>query len=156
MAFRRVARLHALVFVAFLLGIAPPAGAGPYGDALAKCLVEGTTTAEKTTLVRWMFAVMGLHPAVQSSSAVTTEQRTALTKETAELFQRLLTETCATQTREALKYEMQSPIQTSFGVLGQAAVAELFAHPNVQQGLSELAKHFDEKKLQELLAPQKQ
>jgi hypothetical protein len=143
----------ALVAVAFVLLTSPRASAGPYGDTLGKCLVEATTAAEKATLVRWMFATMALHPDVQSISAVTPEQRTGLTKQTAELFQRLLTETCRTQAREAVRYEGASTLQSSFSLLGQVAVRELFANPKVAAGLAELSKYVDEKKLKELAAP---
>jgi hypothetical protein len=139
--------------LAFVLAVSSRASAGPYGDSLGKCLVEATTAAEKATLVRWMFATMALHPDVQSISAATPEQRTALTKQTAELFQRLLTETCRTQAREAVRYEGASTLQSSFSLLGQVAVRELFANPKVAAGLAELSKYVDEKKLKELAAP---
>ena len=36
--------------------LAMPAHAGIYGDALAKCLVERTTEADKAAAVAWVFA----------------------------------------------------------------------------------------------------
>lgn len=156
MALRRTTRVHAFVVGLVVLAAASPVWAGPYGDSLGKCLVASTAAAEKTALVRWMFAMMALHPDVQSSSAVTPAQRTAMSKETAQLFQRLLTEACAPQTREALRYEGQSTIQTSFSLLGQVAARELFTNPKVAEGLSELSKYMDENKLKELAAPPKQ
>ena len=56
-------RITRTVFVLalFLFATAPSALAGPYADALGKCLVGATTAAEKTTLVRWMFSIMSLH-----------------------------------------------------------------------------------------------
>lgn len=41
-----------------------PAHAGPYADALSKCLVESTSQRDRTELVRWFFASASLHPAV--------------------------------------------------------------------------------------------
>lgn len=117
-------------------------------------MVSATTTAEKTTLVRWMFAMMALHPDVQSSSAVTVEQRTALSKETAQLFERLLTATCEKEAREALKYEGASTLEASFSLLGQVAARELFSSPSVAEGLTEFGKYVDEKKLNALTEPQ--
>jgi hypothetical protein len=135
------------------LAVAAPASAGPYGDSLGKCLVESTAAPEKTALVRWMFAMMALHPDVQSSSAVTAAQRTAMSRETAKLFERLLTQACASQAREALRYEGQSTMQTSFSLLGQVAARELFTNPKVAEGLSELSKYLDENKIKALTAP---
>jgi len=153
-----MARFRSAGTVAFVVGLlvvgtASSGTAGPYGDSLSKCLVESTTAAQKTTLVRWMFAMMALHPDVQSGSAVTPEQRTAISKETGQLFLRLLTETCASQTRDAIRYEGSATVQSSFSLLGQVAARELFTHPRVAAGLSELTKYLDEKKLKELAAP---
>jgi hypothetical protein len=36
-----------------------PALAGIYTDDLSRCLVEKTTTEDKTTLVQWMLKIMG-------------------------------------------------------------------------------------------------
>jgi len=96
---------------------------------------------------------MSLHPGVKSLAAVSPEQRTELNKKTARLMERLVTDTCLAQTREAVKYEGESTFQTSFGILGQAAVQELFTNPTVAEGLAAFAKEFDEKKLREALKP---
>ena len=57
------------------------------------------------------------------------------------------------QAREALRYEGPSTIQSGFSLLGQVATRELLTHPKVAQGLSELSKYVDEKKIQDLAAP---
>ena len=132
---------------------APVATAGPYADSLSRCLVSGTTPAEKTTLVRWMFAMMALHPEVESGAKVTAEQRAALSRETALLFQRLLTQACAGETREAVKYEGASTIESSFSLLGQVAARELFSHPRVAEGLSEFASHIHSEAFKGILEP---
>jgi len=132
-------RITRTVFVLalFLFATAPSALAGPYADALGKCMVGATTAAEKTTLVRWMFAMIALHPDVQTSSAITREQRIALSKQTAQLFQRLLTESCGKEAREAIRYEGVSTVESSFALLGQVAGRELLANPKVEEGLAE-------------------
>jgi hypothetical protein len=134
----------------FLFAAVPSALAEPYADALGKCMVGATTTAEKTTLVRWIFAMMALHPDVQTSSAVTSEQRTALAKQTGQLVQRLLTESCAKEARDAIRYEGSSTLQSSFSLLGQVAARELFINPKVAEGLAEFSQYIDGKKLKEL------
>ena len=149
----RITRLPALILVLLIFNTVSPAFAGPYADALAKCMVGATTGAEKTTLVRWIFAMMALHPDVQSSSAVTPEQRGALSKQTAQLFQRLLTESCLKEAREAIRYEGASTIPSSFSLLGQVATRELFTDPKVNEGIAEFSKYIDEKKFKELTDP---
>ena len=140
----------AALLLATILGAAS-ANAGPYADEMGKCLVKSTTTEEKALLVKWIFSVAALHPNVSSVSSVTGEQRTELAKGVASMFEALLTKTCKTQTMEALRYEGSSTIQTSFGVLGQAAMMELFSNPAVRDGIGEFAKYVDGKKLQDAL-----
>lgn len=146
----KVRVLLVVVALVLLLGHTREASAGPYGDTLGKCLVSSTTAKQKETLVRWMFAMMALHPAVERSSAVTPAERTLLSKETAQLFQQLLTESCRAQATEAIKYEGPGTMEASFSLLGQVAARELFAHPRVDEGLSEFAKFLDENELKRL------
>ena len=134
-----------------VLLVSTSAMAGPYGDSLGKCLVSKTTPAQKATLIRWMFAMMALHPDVQSSSAITPAERTALSKETAHLFQELLTDTCRAEAADAIRYEGATTMEASFSLLGQVAVRELFTHPKVAEGMAEFAQFVDEKKMKDLL-----
>jgi hypothetical protein len=128
----------------------PPAVAGVYTDEMSKCLVASTSAGDKESLVRWIFANAALHPAVASIATVTSEQRTSMNQSAGQLFDRLLTDTCRKQTREALQYEGPAAIQLSFQVLGQVAMGTLMAHPAVGQGFSEFAKFVDEKKIEAL------
>jgi len=147
---------HRLVYLILILAIATIASAGPYGDSLGKCLVKSTTTAEKTTLVQWVFATISLHPGVQSLASVTPEKRAQLNKDTAHLFERVLTEACRTETMEAVKYEGTGTIEMAFGLLGQVAMRELFADPKVAAGLEEFGKSVDPEKLKPVLDPPKE
>ncbi len=126
---------------------AQEAYAGPYADELSKCLVESTSTRDRTDLVRWMFTAAALHPAVKPISNVTDEQVDDANKVIADLVTELLTESCRTETEKALQYEGASTLETSFMILGQVAGQELFASPEVAAGLAGLEKHLDEEKL---------
>ena len=117
---------------------ASPAHAGPYSDELGKCLVASTTTADKGALVKWMFATAALHPAVKSIASVTPAERTGFNRDTARLFERLVTESCKAQTLEAMKYEGAVALQVAFQLLGQVAARELFADPAVAGGIAGL------------------
>lgn len=142
-------RVMALGLALFTLSL--PAHAGMYADDLSRCLVGQTTAADKNALVRWVIGTTMLHPAVQSIANVSVEERVRANRETALLFERLLTESCLAQTRQAVKYEGVAALQTGFQTLGQVAMAELFANPEVAKGLAELNKLIDAKKLQQAL-----
>ena len=138
------------VLVVAALSLWGTAHAGLYSDDLSRCLVEKTTKEDRVALVRWMFAAASSHPAVASLSKVTPEQLDSANKSLAELFTRLMTESCHEQAKKALQYEGMATIQTSFAVLGQVAGSELFASPEVKQSMGGLDKYIDKKKLEEL------
>jgi len=141
----------ALILAAALAGLSGKAVAGPYSDDLAKCLVSSTSADDKSTLVKWVFSIASLHPALGSVSAVTASQRTQTDKDVAALFEALLTQRCKKQTQEAVRYEGETTIGTAFEVLGQAAMMELFADPAVAKGLGSFTEHMDPKKLDRIL-----
>ena len=133
-----------------LLSLGSPAFAGVFTDDLSRCLVDKTTSDDKTALVRWIFVAMSQHPSVSSLIKVTPKDVLAHNQKAGELFMRLLTETCLDQAKKAIKTEGPVAIQASFQVLGQAAAGELFAHPNVNQVMAGLDQFLDSKKLEAL------
>lgn len=139
--------LPALLCLAFSL----PAHAGLYADDLSRCLVEKTTTEDKNTLVRWVISTTTLHPAVASLAKVGNEARTRINRDTARIFERLLTESCLEQTRQAVRVEGAAAIQSGFQTLGQVAMAEVFADPKVAAALAELDRHIDANRLRDAL-----
>ena len=128
--------------------------AGVYTDDLSRCLVESSTPNDKLTLVKWMFTAMSLHPAVESLSKVTPQQRDDSNRDVANLFVKLLTQTCKDQASTALQYEGRLAMQSSFNVLGQVAGKELFMNPNVAAGMAGLEKHMDKDKINQAFAAQ--
>ena len=141
----------ALLFTAVLAGGSERVAAGPYADDLSRCLVSATSAEDKSTLVKWVFSIASLHPALGSVSAVTGTQRAQTDREVAALFEALLTERCKKQTQSAVRYEGEKTIGTAFEVLGQAAMMELFSDPAVAKGLGAFTEHLDQKKLDSLL-----
>ena len=140
----------AALTMALALSWGSAASAGPYSDDLSKCLVAKTTEADRVAFVQWMFSAASLHPAVKPIASVTPEQLDAANKRTAELFMRLLTESCRKESSDVIKYEGLAAFQASFQVLGQIAGNELFASPEVAAGMAGLEKYFDKEKLQSL------
>lgn len=145
-------RSRAALAAALLGGLAYalPAQAGPYADDLSKCLVSSTSKDDRAALVTWMFAAASAHPAVKSLATVTPKQLDDANKRVAGLFMHLLTESCKSQTEQAMQYEGASTLQASFQVLGQVAGQELFASPEVGAAMAGLGKYVDEARLKEL------
>lgn len=131
-----------------------PAHAGIHADDLSRCLAERSTTADKLTLVKWMFSASARHPAVKEIASITPAQSRQISKDTAEMFVRMLSEVCQEETRRAVKYEGEIAIQLAFGVLGQVAGQELFSTPEVTESLAELERYVDTDKLEATFSPQ--
>jgi hypothetical protein len=124
------------------------ATAGIYGDALGKCLVSSTSVEDRNTLVKWLFASAASHPAVKSIAIASDTQRLELDKQIAQLVERLLTESCKSETQQAVKYEGQGVFESSFEILGKVAGRELFSSPSVSGNMSNFRKYMNQKKLE--------
>jgi hypothetical protein len=147
----RVKKLRFALLAAAMLGGAVPATAGPFADDMGKCLVTSTTPAEKSALVKWIFAIIALHPDVADLAAIADQERVELNQRLGALVIDLLTKRCAAQSRLALKNEGMNVIETSFSVLGQSAAQELFTHSAVADGLADFGKMLDASKLEPLI-----
>jgi hypothetical protein len=124
--------------------------AGPYGDDMAKCLVKAASPDDQTVFIKWLFAAIALHPDVASMASISAQQRDEFNKRAGALFQRLLTESCRSETQQAIRYEGPATIQYAFQVFGQAAAGNLFANPSVAVGMKDLAKYIDQDKIKAL------
>jgi hypothetical protein len=144
-------RFRANLLCAVLALSSAGASAGPFADDMAKCLVRATTAADKTMLVQWMFAMMSLHPDVKQLSSIAADKRAVLNQSMGDLMVALLTDRCVAESREALKNEGASTIESSFNTLGQVAAQSLFANPDVAAGIAEFGKLVDGEKLKALL-----
>ena len=146
--------MKAMIRVCLALALAAGATvarAGVYGDDLGKCLVSSTTEADRSLMVKWIFASMSLNSEVSHYARITTQEREELNRQTAALYMRLLTESCRSQTRDAARYEGAAAIGAAFGLLGQIATQGIFNDPAVAAGVNELEKFYDIKKLESVM-----
>jgi hypothetical protein len=139
-------KLMAVAATAAILVLGARAEAGVYTDDLSRCMVNSSTAEDHVVLVQWMFAAFTLHPALQSMSTLTAEQRDGFNKQVAALSERLMYTDCRAQLVAALKYEGTGAITAGFGVLGAVATRDLFGEPHVVNGMSGLDSYFDKAK----------
>ncbi len=125
--------------------------AGIYTDDLSRCIAETTTEQDRIEFVKWMFVAMSKHPAVKSFGSVSETQMNDANKKTAELFMKILTDTCKEKAKKAIKYEGAIAMQASFQILGQIAAQELFGNPDVAAVMSGLEKYIDTNELEQSL-----
>ena len=69
-----------------------------------------------------------------------------MSKTVADLFMSLVTEKCLPQTRAAIQNEGPSAMQAAFTVLGQLAMQELTANPEVTRAFSVFERFMDKEK----------
>jgi hypothetical protein len=140
----------ALVVAACPAAAAPVDAGGAPSDPLGQCFVRSTTAEQRTLIVRWIFAMGALHPDVQAMSNVTPSQRDRLNRDTADLVQRLLTQTCRAEAVQGLRTEGLQVLQRSFGTLSQVALQELVSEPHVAAGIGGMVPYLDLPSLLEL------
>jgi hypothetical protein len=137
--------------VVILAATSAPAHAGPYSDDMVKCFVKSTTDVDKTKLVKWIFSMAALHPAVASIASVSDEQRADMNRETARLVERLLTDACGAESKAAFKFEGPTALVSAMQSLAQVASAGLFSDPAVAAGTAGFAAALDNAKIQKFL-----
>ena len=133
-----------------LLGSAP-SHAGPYADDLSKCLGSSTTEADKSLLVKWIFSAIALNKDIAPFVNLPQDVRDRLNKQTADIYMRLMTDSCKSQTHEAFKQEGEPAIATAFQMLGQVASEGMFNDTAVAASMDDLMKYFDMDKLGSVL-----
>jgi hypothetical protein len=146
---------HARIFAgAVLIGAgllaAPASNAGPYADDMAKCMVRTSSPADRTVFIRFLFAALAQHPDVAPLAKISPQQLDASLKDTGELIQRLMLQSCRTETEQALRYEGPQTIVYAFQVYGQAMAAELFNNPAVSSKMKDMNKYIDTEKLRKM------
>ncbi len=153
----RFTRTGALLLLLAAVPVRPARAESPSSlrtDDLTECLLRSTSPADRTLLVQWIFALVALHPDVQSVALVSDSTRTVLNRGVATLMERLLTVSCPAQARAAIKAQGPKAFEASFGVLGQVATQSLFTSPQVTAGMTEFVAFFDVAKLQAALMPE--
>jgi hypothetical protein len=118
-------------------------GAGPYADDLAKCMVRASTPADRAEFVRFLFSAMAQHPDVASMANIPRRQMEATVKASGELIQRLLLQSCRSETQQAIHYEGMEAVFSSYQFYGQSMAAELFGNPIVAAKMRDLSNYLD-------------
>lgn len=118
---------------------------GPTTDRLSVCLVENASTADKVSLVRWIFLALAAHPDVNDLSDVSASKEVVGDVEAAKIIQRLITRDCMEEVNTALIIDGDVAIEASFTILGQVAAGSLMENPQVVQRSEGFIQYLDPK-----------
>ena len=147
-------RLTLLVTVV-LLSVPTLARAQAPADALGACLADNTTGKDRKDLAKWLFLAMAAHPDIKQYAGPTASTATEeIAKSIGTLVTRLLTESCANETRAAAKAGGSAVFQLAFQRLGQVATMELMADKAVSESIGTFERFLDKEKLAKLVGPQ--
>jgi len=144
-------RLAACLFATLPFLSAGTAFAGPYADALARCVVSHTGEADQVALVRWIIVAYSAHPDVRDIVSVNESLLEPTYRRAAEIFERLLTDDCVAETRDAYRYEGQTALNVAFSFFGQAAARGLVGDSSVQERINAFTEFLDLEKINRTL-----
>ena len=135
------------IALASLLFASASAAAGEHTDKLSACLTNSVTPQDKTALIRWVFGAVAYHPDVADIANVTPQKWEVISKNGAAVFEKLIAETCASESRAAILNEGMSGYKSAFETLGSTAVGGLMTDPAVVKAMSDLENNLSEEKL---------
>jgi hypothetical protein len=142
---------HVVIVLITAMTLLPSvAKAGPFGDEMSKCLVNSTSAADKAQLVRWIFSVASLHPVLVGMANVSDAQRSETNKQMAQLMEHLLTQSCAAESKAALRNEGPAAMYAAFGALGEVAMTGLMSNPTVSAAAAAFTQDLDQQKIRAL------
>ena len=123
--------------------------AGPYTNELGNCLVVSTDETDKKRLVTWIFRVLAEHPDLKKDlgEVFSSKQKIVIDVQVADLFTDLLTKRCRREASQAMKYEPDIALGSSFKLLGEVAADSLMSHPAVNESINSFLQYLDMDKL---------
>lgn len=125
--------------------------AGEHSERLSECLVASVSAEDRTDLVRWIFGAVASHPDVADISGLTPESWDRISKSGAAVFEKLIADKCAGQSRDAILNEGMEGYKSAFETLGATAVGGLMTDPAVTRAMGDLDKHLSEEKVMKAL-----
>jgi len=146
-----VRRFAAGAGAAALLMLAAPAQAGVFSDGLARCVVTAAQDGDRTTIMKWLFAAMAANPQIAPMANVTQAERDELTRQFAQISERLLMSDCRTEAVQAIKNEGPGVVEAVFRVLGESAMRSLMTDPATAAAMTAIDQFTDKTKWAELM-----
>jgi hypothetical protein len=121
------------------------------GQALSACLIRSTSAEDRTVLIRWVYIAMSRHPSVSEFATIPDAQRVAANRQIGALFNRLLLESCASETRAAFRADGEKALEVPFGTLGEVAMGGIMEHADVNAGIIEMTAYLDQPRIRALI-----
>lgn len=115
------------------------------------CLTDSLTGKERKALAKWIFFAMAAHPEINTYAQVTKDEKQKTDKEIGDLITRLLVNDCPKQAKAAMDEGGSKAFEAAFRIVGQVAMQELMANPDVTASISGFEKYMDSEKINKAL-----
>ena len=139
------------LYLAMALLLPITCNSGVHSDMLTKCLFSATSERDKADVVRWIYAAISVHPSLAEVPRLSASVREEFDKRLARLVQRLTTEQCASEVKDALQYEGNGALKQAFGALGQHATRSILDDASVKAAGAEFIQHLNKGKFEPIL-----
>ena len=141
--------LRTIVFLLAAL-VVMPTFASPNIDALSKCIADNSTSKDRRNYGLFIIVSMSAHPEMQSISTIAPGALDSTGKVAGTTITRLITESCQTEARAAIRSDGASAMWAAFGDLFRVAMLELLIDKDVQASINILDKYSDKNKFEAL------
>jgi len=120
--------------------------ASQVAEELGVCLTDSLNGKERKSLAKWIYFGMSTHSTIKQYSNATQNDFFNMNRYVGGLITRLMTEDCPATAIAAFKEGGASAFEYAFGIVGQVAMQEIMAEPNVTQALGAFEEYLDKDK----------
>ncbi len=107
--------------------------AGPFTDNLSTCAIRSLSDSESEKLVTWLFMVISQHSDItnEHGQIFSESQQIRANRNMGSFVNNILLTRCGSEFKEAVKFEGMDAFFELFQRLGEAAMYDFMADPNV-------------------------
>ena len=146
---------RSFIVAAAVLVVATPvmAQTDPAANALKTCVADNTSGKDRKDLAKWIFLAMAAHPEMRPlAGADVATAADESSRAMAALVTRLLTVSCANETRAVMKTDAARSFVLAFEGLGVLAMQELMNDKSVKDAMGVFERYLDQKRFAEAIA----
>ena len=119
--------------------------AGPFTDNLSTCAIRSLSDTESEKLVTWLFMVISQHSDItkEHGQIFSESQKIRANRNMGSFINNILLTRCGSEFKEAVQYEGMDAFFELFQRLGEAAMYDFMADPNVLIAAEGYAEYLD-------------
>lgn len=112
-------------------------------QALSECLIDATTEADKSKMMKMMFSAMTRNPELRGLSNIDSESSEKISQDAGKVIESLLLDKCLNQTHRVMRVSGFDGVGNSFEKLHYPLFYGLLKHPDVESAAGDFVKYMD-------------